>query len=213
MYSEDELLPLSGLQHLLYCERQWALIHVEQSWEDNAETIRGSFFHDCVDTPGYSCARDVRTERRVHLKSSLLGLYGVADIVEYCQSDDGVRIMPVEYKVGKPKIEDWDRIQVAAQALCLEEMEGVVVSSGSLFYGETRRREEVPLTKELRAKVVSLSVRIHELFDGRSSPRPSRGPKCRRCSLADACMPEIDGLDAARYWSAEESELSRRDAP
>ena len=117
VYSEDELLALSGLQHIAYCERQWALIHVEQTWNENVDTLRGEFFHERVDTKGYSCTRGVRAERRVRLVSKKLGIYGVADIVEYGGGGDPASIVPVEYKVGRPKLEDWDRIQLAAEAM------------------------------------------------------------------------------------------------
>ena len=132
MYADDELLPLSGLQHIAYCERQWALIHVEQIWTESADTVRGELFHRRVDTEGYSCAHGIRAERSVRLVSRRLGLYGIADIVEYDAQTDCV-LMPVEYKVGKPKSEDWDRLQLAAQTMCLEEMEGTRVVTGALF--------------------------------------------------------------------------------
>lgn len=207
MYSDEELLPLSGLQHLLYCERQWALIHIEQSWVDSADTMRGAFFHECVDAPGYSSARGVRSERRVHVASKKLGLYGVADIVERSDKEGVPAVVPVEYKVGRPKLEDWDRVQVAAQACCLEEMEQVEVREGALFYGETRKREVVPITDDLRNTVQSLSRRMHELFEQGMTPPASFGPKCRRCSLADECLPSTDGLDAKKYWDDRESAL------
>lgn len=207
MYSDEELLPLSGLQHLLYCERQWALIHIEQSWAESADTMRGMFFHARVDTPGYSSARGVRSERRVHVASKTLGLYGVADIVERSIEEGVPIVVPVEYKVGKPKLEDWDRVQVAAQACCLEEMEQVKVLEGALFYGETRQREIISITDDLRKKVLVLSRRMHELFERGATPAATYGPKCRRCSLVDECLPLVGGLDAKMYWDDRESAL------
>lgn len=199
MYSEDEFLPLSGLQHLLYCERQWALIHVEGLWEESSDTLRGKFFHERVDTSGYSCRAGVRVERSVRLMSSVHGLYGVADVVEY-GLDDEMSITPVEYKVGKPKAEDWDRVQVCAQALCLEEMEGVRIDAGALFYGETRRREVVAITEELRGRVESLARRMHELFDKGATPRAKLSNRCRRCSLREECLPSASDCSAVVYW-------------
>ena len=200
MYDEDELLALSGLQHLAYCERQWALIHLEQIWEDSADTLRGDYFHERVDTVGYSCTDGVRSERRVRLVSRSLGIYGVADIVEYGVGDAGSFVRPIEYKVGRPKLEDWDRIQITAQALCLEEMHGLKIPEGALFYGETRRRERVEVTQKLRRKVDSLSLRMHDLFEMGVTPPAERNSKCRRCSLANECMPEAGCVDARSYW-------------
>lgn len=204
MYSDEDLLALSGLQHAAFCERQWALIHVEQIWSESSDTVRGDFFHERVDTTGYSCARGVRSERRVRVVSHRLGLYGVADIVEY--RDDGCSAFtPVEYKVGRPKVEDWDRLQVAAQALCLEEMEGARVAAGALFYGETRRRETVEITDELRERVERLSAHIHELYEKWTTPKPPPGARCGRCSLRDDCLPTASGLDAREYWETYEA--------
>ena len=206
MYGEDELLALSGLQHIAYCERQWALIHVEQMWTESADTLRGEFFHERVDTKGYSCAHGVRAERRVHLASRELGIYGVADIVEYGGGGDPASVVPVEYKVGKPKAEDWDRIQLAAQAMCLEEALGRDVKEGAIFYGETRRREPVAIGDALRMEVRTLATRMHELFELGRTPAASRGVKCRRCSLKDDCLPEASG-NVAGYWAAHGEDL------
>lgn len=199
MYSEDELLPLSGLQHLSFCERQWALIHVEGLWEESSDTLRGKFFHERVDTSGYSCRAGLRAERSVRLASYVYGLYGVADIVEY-GIDDKSSIMPVEYKVGKPKVEDWDRLQVCAQALCLEEMEGIRIDAGALFYGETRRREVVEITEKLRGRVECLARRMHELYALGLTPKAEARSRCRRCSLREECLPSIGERSALDYW-------------
>lgn len=199
MYSDDDLLPLSGLQHMAFCERQWALIHVEGLWEESSDTLRGRFFHERVDTAGYSCRAGVRAERNVRLVSHRLGIYGVADIVEYHPEGD-VPVMPVEYKVGKPKVEDWDRLQVCAQALCLEEMEGARIDAGALFYGETRRREDVEITRELRERVASLAQRMHERFAQGLTPMGENSGKCNRCSLQNECLPRIIGRRVDKYW-------------
>ncbi|ERI04264.1 CRISPR-associated protein Cas4 [Atopobium sp. oral taxon 810] len=201
MYADDELLALSGLQHLAYCERQWALIHLEQVWEDSADTLRGDYFHERVDTVGYSCADGVRSERRVRLVSRTLGIYGTADIVEYGVGDAGSFMRPVEYKVGKPRAEDWDRLQVTAQALCLEEMHGGAVTEGAIFYGETRRRERVEVSKKLRDELKRLASHMHVLFESSETPHAEMGAKCRRCSLADWCMPKTGGLNVRDYWA------------
>lgn len=199
MFSDDDLLPLSGLQHMAYCERQWALIHVERLWEESSDTLRGRFFHERVDTAGYSCREGIRAARSVRITSYRLGLFGVADIVEYCMKS-GSAIMPVEYKVGKPKVEDWDRLQVCAQVLCLEEMEGVRIDAGALFYGETRKREVVEITEGLRNRVTNLAQRMHTLFENGLTPRGESGKKCGRCSLRDECLPIIGNLGVIDYW-------------
>ncbi|MDO4806811.1 MAG: CRISPR-associated protein Cas4 [Coriobacteriales bacterium] len=200
MYSDDELLPLSGLQHLAYCERQCALIHMEQVWVESEDTLRGEFFHERVDTVGYACADGVRAERRVRLTSKVLGLYGIADIVEFSSQDNETKIVPVEYKVGRPKLESWDRLQVAAQALCLEEMYGVRVNEGCLFYGETRRRERVSIGESLRDRVSELALSMHQMLESQVLPAATYGSRCRRCSLQDECMPQASAQDVRLYW-------------
>lgn len=200
MYSDGELLPLSGLQHIAYCERQYALIHVEQAWEESVDTLRGEYFHERVDTVGYSSADGVRAERRVRLVSHELGLYGVADIVEFYRDTDGLHAVPVEYKVGKPKRKSWDRLQACAQAMCLEEMYELSINEAYLFYGETRRRERVRIDKKMREQVRNLSRRMHEVFDSEVLPVDVIESRCKRCSLADVCMPKAIRLDVSLYW-------------
>jgi len=207
MYSDEDLLALSGLQHIAFCERQWALIHIEQVWEDNAETMRGEFFHERVDTKGYSCSAGVKAERRVRLTEHALGVYGVADIVEYDMSGDPIVICPVEYKVGEPKKSDWDKIQLAAQAMCLEEMTSKRVTEGALFYGKTRRRERVQIDESLRERVVKLASRMHCLFSSGEIPLAALMPRCRRCSLHDLCLPEASRMRASEYWAQIEKSL------
>lgn len=204
MYSEDELLALSGLQHMAYCPRQWGLIHIDQVWEDSADTLRGDYFHERVDLRGYSTRRGVRAERRVHLVSHGLGIYGVADIVELEGAGGSESVLPVEYKVGRPKASDWDRIQVTAQALCLEESHGWRVGSGAIFYGETRHRETFDITDRLRERVRDLANQMHALSQSGETPQAVLTGKCRRCSLRDVCMPEASALDARAYWLRQE---------
>ncbi len=200
-YEDDDLLALSGLQHLAFCERQWALIHVEQIWADSVDTLRGDYFHERVDTAGYSCRDGVRAVRGARLVSRHLGIYGIADVVEFCEDGDW-SIRPVEYKVGRPKAEDWDRIQLAAQAMCLEEMHEVGIDEGDIFYGQTRRRETVPLNEDLRSKVRELSFRAHELFEGGITPTAEYKPRCKRCSLVNECLPDGCAKGAEDYWGS-----------
>ena len=206
MYAEDEMLSLSGLQHLAYCERQWALIHLEQLWAESFDTVHGELFHERAHLEGYSVSGGVRSERGYRLVSHRLGIVGVADIVEFsggsaagAEGSTG-SVRPVEYKVGKPKVEDWDRVQLCAQAMCLEEMLGRVVGQGDLFYGATRRRERVDIGDDLRQRVSALALRMHELFELGKTPAAITGSKCKRCSLVDVCLPEAFGRDVRSYW-------------
>ncbi|WP_337175622.1 CRISPR-associated protein Cas4 [Paludisphaera sp.] len=194
----DDLLPLSGLQHLIFCERQFALIHVEQLWAENALTISGTQLHERADLPGGSLGASVRTARALPLRSDRLGLSGKADVVEFHREtvDDGAvvwRPFPVEYKRGRPKIQAADEVQLCAQAMCLEEMLALDVPRGALFYGETRRRKPVDFSPTLRSRVEAAALRCRELFDARVTPRAIRHKGCDRCSLLEACLPDVTG--------------------
>jgi len=194
----DDLLPLSGLQHLIYCERQFALIHVEQLWAENPLTISGRQLHDRVDLPGESFGADVRIARAVTLRSDRLQLAGKADVVEFHRetgADGNVlwRPFPVEYKRGRPKAGGADEVQLCAQAICLEEMLGAGVPKGALFYGTTRRRKPVDFTAELRSRVEAAARRCHELFRSRTTPRVARDKRCDHCSLLELCLPAVTG--------------------
>jgi CRISPR-associated exonuclease Cas4 len=194
----DDLLPLSGLQHLIYCERQFALIHVEQSWAENELTVSGRQLHERADLPGEAFGADVRIARALPLRSDRLRLAGKADVVEFhrepaANGSDLWRPFPVEYKRGRPKAGGADEVQLCAQAICLEEMLGLDVPRGALFYGKTRRRKPVEFTPELRDRVAAAARRCHELFDARLTPRVARGPRCDRCSLLELCLPDMTG--------------------
>lgn len=210
-YTDDELLMLSGLQHVAFCKRQWALIHLEKQWRENYHTARGEVFHERAHLAGYSTSGSVRSMRAVKLVSYRLGLRGEADVVEFWEDDGGgwakngkrYSVRPVEYKVGKAKSEDWDRVQVCAQALCLEEMYDCTVDEGVLFYGKTRRREVVPLSPSLRARVEEAANEIHELFEARKTPNPTKLSRCSRCSLNDICMPKATAFRVESYWKKE----------
>jgi len=197
----DDLLPLSGLQHLIFCERQFALIHVEQTWAENALTISGRQLHERADLPGQSLGASVRVARALPLGSVRLRLAGKADIVEFHREGGADEIavwrpFPVEYKRGRPKPGGADEVQLCAQAICLEEMLGLDVPRGALFYGRTRRRKPVEFTPLLRARVEAAARRCHELFDARVTPRVARHKGCDRCSLLDVCLPAVTGPSA-----------------
>lgn len=210
-YTPDDLLPLSGIQHFLFCRRQWALIHVEQQWKENALTAEGRIMHKRVDDPFFTETRNgVVTARSVPIASYRLGLSGVCDVVEFTASPDGVKLpnrdglylaAPVEYKRGKPKREPVDEAQLCAQALCLEEMLALTIPRGYLYYGETRHREEIELTSELRTLVKEMADEMHNYFSRGYTPRVKTSKACRSCSLADICLPKLQekSMPASKY--------------
>jgi len=187
----SETLPLSALQHYLYCPRQCALIHVEKVWMENRFTAEGRIMHRRADS-GKKGRRDgVPVDRAVPLRSDSLGLYGIADVVEIRRNVEGARVpYPVEYKRGSPKIADWDRAQLCAQAICLEEMLGVDIPDGAIFYGKPRRREQVIFSEELRHVVEEACLSMHSMIAEARTPPPEPGQQCRGCSLRDCCMPK-----------------------
>ncbi len=212
MYTDDDLLPISALQHLQYCERQCALIHIEHIWSENTLTAEGRVLHDRVDGGGHETRGTVRTVYSLRLRSLRLGLTGQADVVEFHRGETGIWMpYPVEFKRGKPKSDPCDRVQLCAQALCLEEMKGVAVAAGSLFYGETRHRCEVPFDAELRSLTESLCARLHDLVASGVTPSAvyDKG-KCGRCSLLERCLPRAGGVKSAQQWlDARLAELDR----
>ena len=216
MLSEDDLLPLSALQHLRFCERQCALIHVEGLWAENALTVEGSHMHRKVDQGPDESRGNVRITRGVPLRSLRLGLIGKADAVEFHRQDGGSwRPFPVEYKRGRPKRDRSDEVQLCAQALCLEEMLEAEVPAGALFYGQTRRRMDVAFDAGLREETEAAAVRLHELVRGGVTPRARREPKCERCSLLHLCLPDAlgPGRSAVRYLERSLGSLEPADPP
>lgn len=195
-FNEDDLLPISALQHLLFCERQCALIHVEGLWAENRLTVEGRHLHERADSGRGESRPDRRTTRSLPLRSLRLGLTGQADVVEFVQDGGGTRrVVPVEYKRGRPKRGDEDRVQLCAQALCLEEMLGVSVPEGALYYGTERRRLSVQFDADLRALTECAAARLHELVASGHTPRAPRQPKCERCSLLELCLPDAVAPD------------------
>lgn len=201
-FAEDDLLPLSALQHLVFCERQCALIHIEGVWAENARTLEGAHLHRKADAGPRETRRDLRITRAVPLRSFRLGLIGKADVVEWHRGVDGAwRPFPVEYKRGRPKANRCDEVQVCAQALCLEEMLGVRIPAGALFYGLSRRRRDVPFDDGLRSLTEDAAARLHALVAARRTPPARREPKCDACSLLPLCMPEPPGgRRSAERW-------------
>jgi len=195
-YSEDDLLPLSALQHLLFCERQCALIHIEQLWVENLFTAQGRLMHERVDSGGHERRGDIRTVFAMPLRSLRLGLIGKADVVEFHRLPTGDRQpFPVEHKRGRPKKANWDKVQLCAQALCLEEALGISVPEGALFYGKNRRRLQVVFDAPLRSETEDTAVRLHELVASGRTPPPRYAKKCESCSLREICLPKTFGKE------------------
>ncbi len=220
MYADDDLLPLSGLQHLAFCERQWALIHLEGQWEENRLTAEGRVLHERVEDGERESRGDLVITRSMRLRSLRLGLVGVADVVEWYRSEapsseqpNAVRLpgrhgwwrpCPIEYKRGRPKSNRIDEVQLCAQALCLEETLGVRSEAGALFYGQPRRRTEVLFDESLRGETERLAMRMHELFEAGRTPTARYEPKCKNCSLQERCLPRVTGNGkVARYLDRE----------
>lgn len=191
--TETEPVPLSALQHWAYCPRQCGLIHLEQAFADNIHTARGQAVHHLVDTPGYEIKSGVRVERALPLWSDLLGLIGKADLVEF--HPDG-RIYPVEFKHGAKRQKQHDDIQLAAQAMCLEDMLDRPVSHGAIFHASSHRRREVAITSALREQVIQTASAIRAMLATGKLPPPVNDARCKECSLKDICQPEaIAGHD------------------
>ncbi|MGA9110771.1 MAG: CRISPR-associated protein Cas4 [Smithella sp.] len=190
-YNIDDLIQLSALQHYAFCPRQCALIHVEQVWAENRLTAEGRIMHEHVHEEGDESRGDVHIERGASLRSLRLGLIGKSDVVEYHRQADGSwQAFPVEYKRGKPKIDESDKIQLCAQALCLEEMLNASIPAGALFYGKTRRRLDVDFNETLRQEMEAAAIKTHELIDAGITPAPVYAKRCESCSLIAECMPK-----------------------
>jgi len=200
-YREDQLLALSGIQHFYFCRRQWALIHIEKQWKENVRTLEGRLLHKRVDDPFFTEKRaGVIISRAMPVVSYRLGLYGICDVVEFRQSQDGVRLhwregnflpMPIEYKRGEPKIDQRDEVQLCAQAICLEEMLSVSITTACFFYARTRSRQEIILSPELRELVSKLTTEMHEYFERGYTPKTKPKKGCKNCSLKEICLPEL----------------------
>jgi CRISPR-associated exonuclease Cas4 len=187
----EDLLAISAIQHYAYCPRQFALIHVEQAWADNRFTAEGILLHQRVDAGDPEQRGKVRFERAVQLKSERLGLVGKLDLLEVEQTASGSEFRPVEYKRGKAKMQNWDRLQVCAQALCLEEMRGITVTEGAIWYWETRHREKIVIDSVLRKETEDAIHAAKELLSqGRTPPPVVDKKRCKACSLVDLCEPE-----------------------
>ena len=189
-----EPIPLAALQHWAYCPRQYGLIHLEQAFEDNIHTARGQAVHHLVDEPGYEMKAGVKVERALPLWSDRLNLIGKADLVEF--HPDGI-VFPVEFKHGRKHQKVHDDLQLAAQAMCLEDMLGRPVPRGAIFHASSHRRREVAITPALREMVIATAAAIRAMLASGKLPPPANDARCRECSLKDICQPEAV---AAREW-------------
>jgi|SRR5690625_10711 len=210
MVNEDDFLMLSGIQHFEFCKRQWALIHVEQQWEENVKTIEGQYIHRKVDQPFIKEKRgNVVRVRAMPVKSNELKISGVCDVVEFIEDEDGVEIpklngkyvaFPVEYKRGKPKKHDSDILQLVTQAICLEEMLLLKVEKAFLYYEEIKRRVEIIITDELRIKVKNIVEEMYMYYKKRYTPKVKTGPHCKQCSLRNICLPVLMGKQSVKTY-------------
>ncbi len=219
MFTEDELLPISALQHLEFCPRRCALVHLEGVWADNAQTAEGRALHQRVHGAPSGMDHGVRVARGLRLCSLRLGLFGVADVVEFhpregdapgclalpvegSSPQNSVRWLPfpVEYKRGRRKSEMSYFVQLCAQALCLEEMLGAAVPAGALYHGKSHHRQQVVFDAALRGHTEALAHQLHELIAAGRTPPPQPGPKCRYCSLAPICVPKLSPSRSARQY-------------
>lgn len=212
-YKEDDYLMISGIQHFVFCRRQWALIHIEQQWEENFRTADGRIMHRNVHNSGFNETRgELITARAMAVSSSELGLTGECDAVEFRRCADGIELFghsgkysvtPVEYKRGEPKENLCDSMQLCAQAMCLEEMLCCDIPFGYLFYGEIRRRVRVEFNDALRDKVRETAEEMHLLYSRRYTPKVKRTKSCNACSLKEVCLPVICGGKTASEYVGE----------
>lgn len=201
MHKEEDYLQLSGIQHFAFCRRQWALAYIELQWNENVRTIEGKLLHEKAhDVTSAEKRGDLIISRGMPIYSREMGVSGECDVVEFWRVEKGItlsgregrfEVIPIEYKRGKPKENDIDILQLAAQALCLEEMLCCQIPYGYLYYGETRHRKKVEFTDTLQQKVRDMFEEMHQYYDRRYTPRVKRSKSCNACSLKDICLPSL----------------------
>lgn len=209
-YNENDFLMLSGIQHFAFCRRQWALIHIEQLWEENLRTVEGNLLHEnCHDGYSSESRKEVLISRGMPIFSRSLGASGVCDIVEFRKSTKGITlhgrkgiytVYPVEYKHGEPKSSDIDILQLVAQAICLEEMLICEIFEGAIFYGKTKRRQKVLLTDELKERARGMFTEMHGYLERGYIPRVKPTKSCNACSLKNLCLPKLCKLKSVRDY-------------
>jgi CRISPR-associated protein Cas4 len=204
MYAEEDYIMLSGIQHFAFCRRQWALIHIEQQWEENYKTTAGELMHKKAHEEGsFEKRGDLLVTRGLRIASHELGFSGQCDVVEFHQDKNGITVfgydgkwslIPVEYKHGRPKEHNADELQICAQAICLEEMFQTSIDEGFLYYGENRRRSKVIFGADLRNEVKNISNEMHELFHKGYTPKVKPSKQCKACSLENLCVPKLQKI-------------------
>ncbi len=204
MYAEEDYIMLSGIQHFAFCRRQWALIHIEQQWEENYKTTAGELMHKKAHEEGsFEKRGDLLVTRGLRIASHELGFSGQCDVVEFHQDKNGITvfgydgkwsIVPIEYKHGRPKEHNADELQICAQAICLEEMFQTSIEEGFLYYGENRRRSKVIFDADLRSEVRNISNEMHELFHKGYTPKVKSSKQCKACSLENLCVPKLQKI-------------------
>lgn len=201
MFEEQDYLMISGIQHFLFCKRQWALIHVEQQWQENSLTLEGKYLHEKADQPIIREKRkDKLIVRALPIHSKILGITGICDVVEFIKSPISAPLygeegdflpFPIEYKHGKPKKDLSDRLQLTAQAVCLEEMLHCSVSKGYLYYHQIRHREEVTIDSTLREALEKIIKEMQIYWQKKHTPKVKTGNFCKKCSLQAICLPKL----------------------
>lgn len=190
MYSEDDFIMISALQHYVYCPRQCGLIHVDDVWTENLYTTRGNILHEKVDTDTYETRGTKKTVRGLRIHSFRLGITGRCDVVEFRETKTGDEVIPVEFKSGEPKEDISDKVQLCAQALCLEEMLNIKITQGAFFYGKIRRRNIVEIDNDIRAQTENIINSVREIVSKKIVPSAEYSSKCRNCSLEEICQPK-----------------------
>lgn len=210
VYNEEDYLNLSGIQHFAFCQRQWALIHIEKQWEDNLRTVEGELLHKKAhDGPLFEKRGDILISRGMPVFSAALGINGICDVVEFHRDENGVEIFgregkykvyPVEYKRGKPKESHIDMLQLTAQGMCLEEMMCCEIREGFLYYGETRHRIIIDLSDALRQEVKQCLRQMHEYYQRQYTPEVKYSKSCKACSLQNVCVPILGKRKSVREY-------------
>jgi CRISPR-associated exonuclease Cas4 len=209
-YKEEDFLLLSGIQHYIFCKRQWALIHIEQQWSENFLTVQGELMHEKAHD-GYSGEKrnNIIISRGMPIHSYSLGIRGVCDVVEFLKTKEGISlfgkdglytVFPVEYKRGSPKEDESDILQLVTQAMCLEEMLCCSINAGYLYYGKIRRRVKVTIDNVLRDKVKATFEEMHQLFNRGYTPKVKPSKACKACSLRDICIPKLYSSKSAKQY-------------
>lgn len=210
IYDDDNILSISGIQHFVFCRRQWALIHLEQQWAENLLTVSGEIMHRRAHDNSFTETRNgIITSRGMQVVSYELGIYGVCDVVEFIPSESGAaihgksgryKIIPVEYKHGEPKETDADILQVAAQALCLENMFCTKIDELNIFYGKTKHRQRIEFSDEIRNRLIEVIDEMHLLYERRYTPRVKQNKNCRACSLKNLCLPRLTKIKSVNKY-------------